>query len=87
MSKKLIGHFDLHNHSTEDVIAEILDIMDAEGILEDHDMLPLLPDILHKRQDEWHFSETEHWKPVANPDASDEVRQAICDFLAELEVS
>jgi len=86
MTKKLIGHFDLHNNSAEDVIDEILGIMDAEGMLDkEHDMIPLFPDILHERKDEWRFSETEPWKPVANPNASDEVTAAISAFLEVLD--
>ena len=44
-----------------------------------------IPDILKKRRDEWAFSEEEPWKPVAKENASDEVKAAIEEFLAEVD--
>jgi len=43
----------------------------------------MIPDILKKRRDEWAFSEEEPWKPEAKDNASDEVKKAIEEFLAE----
>ena len=42
------------------------------------------PDILKKNRDAWTFSEEDPWKPVANEGASDEVKKAISDFIAEM---
>ena len=45
-------------------------------------MMPVFPDVLKKHKDQWTFSEEEPWKPVAKPDASDEVKEAIEMFLS-----
>ena len=34
MSKKLLGHFDLHNNSEEDVVDNILNALDEEGFFD-----------------------------------------------------
>lgn len=35
MSKKLLGHFDLHNNSEEDVVDDILNALDEEGFFDE----------------------------------------------------
>ena len=47
--------------------------------------MPIIPEILRERKNEWHFSAAEPWKPEADDGASDEVQQAIYDFLSESE--
>lgn len=42
------------------------------------------PDILKQNRGSWGFSDEEPWKPVANEDASDEVKKAISDFVADV---
>ena len=46
-------------------------------------MLPIIPDVLKKNKGQWTFSDNEPWKPVANDTASDEVKKAIDEFVAE----
>lgn len=48
-------------------------------------MLVRIPDILKENKDSWHFSEEEPWKPVANENASDEVKKAISEFVEEVQ--
>lgn len=48
-------------------------------------MMPVFPEILKKNMDQWAFSEEEPWKPVAKPGSSDEVREAIEDFVSTVE--
>ena len=45
----------------------------------------VFPDILKKNRDAWHFSEDEPWKPVANEGASEEIKKAIEEFIADNE--
>lgn len=45
-------------------------------------MLAVLPDILKKNKGAWHFSEEEPWKPVANENASEEIKEAIAEFIS-----
>ena len=47
-------------------------------------MIPVFPEVLKERPGEWSFSETEPWKPVANENASDEVKAAIDEFIADV---
>lgn len=49
-------------------------------------MQVVFPDILKKNKNEWSFSDDEPWKPVANDDASDEVKKAIAEFISEINV-
>lgn len=46
-----------------------------------------LPAILHKEEykDTWTFDELEPWKPIAKPDAPKPVKEAIEEWVAELE--
>ena len=37
MGKKLLGHFDLHNNDTEDVVNDILDALDEEGFFDEEE--------------------------------------------------
>ena len=37
MAKKLLGHFDLHHNSTEDVVEDILDSLDKEGFFDEEE--------------------------------------------------
>lgn len=45
-------------------------------------MLAVLPDILKKNKGAWHFSEEEPWKPVANENATEEIKEAIAEFIS-----
>lgn len=44
-------------------------------------MLLRIPDILKQNKDQWYFSDKEPWKPVAKENASEEVKEAISDFV------
>lgn len=37
MAKKLLGHFDLHNNSTEDVVDDILNALEDEGFFDEEE--------------------------------------------------
>lgn len=37
MAKKLLGHFDLHNNSEEDVVDDILNALDGEGFFDEEE--------------------------------------------------
>lgn len=47
-------------------------------------MIPVFPEVLKEKRDEWSFSESEPWKPVAKENASAEVKEAINEFTAEV---
>ena len=48
-------------------------------------MMPMIPDVLKQNKDQWTFSEEEPWKPVAKENASEETRNAISEFIAEIQ--